>query len=123
MLFEKASRLKIRFEHKGLCSVEDLWDLPLEILNTLFKRLNRRVKDSKEEDLLERKTKEDEILELQVEIVRHIVAVRLAEQKAWEERAERAAKKQKLLGLIAEKQDATLKEMSEEELIKMVNEL
>lgn len=123
MLFEKASRLKLRFEHKGLCSVEDLWDLPLESLNSIFKQLNRQVKDSKEEDLLEKKTKEDEALELQLEVVRHVVAVRLAEQKAREQEAEKTVKKQRILGIIAEKQDASLRDLPIEELSKMVNDL
>jgi len=122
-MFEKASRLKLRFSHKGLCTVEDLWDLPLTQLDTIFKGLNARAKAQKEESLLNEKTQEDEILDLQIAIVRHVVTVRLAERKTREDEVERAAKKQKLLGIIAEKQDASLKDMSVEDLTKLVNEL
>lgn len=122
-MFEKASRLKIRFNCKGFCSVEDLWDLPLRSLDSIFKQLNAEFKTQKEESLLDRKSQEDEILELKISLVRHVVEVRLQEQKAREDAATKAERKQKLLGIIAEKQDADLRGMSVEELTRLVDEL
>lgn len=122
-MFEQASRLKLRFNFKGQSTAEDLWDMPLQALDQIFKGLNAQLKAQKEESLLETKSKEDEILDLKISIVKHVVEVRLREQKAREDEVSKAAKKQKLLGIIAEKQDANLREMSVEDLTKLVDEL
>ena len=122
-MFEKAVRLKLRFNHKGLCTVEDLWDIPLESLDRIFKELNTKLKTQKEESLLENRSKEDEILDLKISIVKHIVEVRLSEQKARTDLAAKSAKKQKLLGIIAEKQDTELRDLSVDELTKLVDDL
>lgn len=122
-MFEKAARFKLRFNHKGLCTVEDLWDLPLRELDSLFKGLNVQLRTEKEESLLEKKSQEDEILELKVALVRHVVEVRLQEQKEREDAAAKAERKQKLLGIVAQKQDAKLLEMTEEDLLKLAEEL
>ena len=97
-MFEKASRLQLRFHHRGLCSVEDLWVLPLEDLDHIFKALNAERKAQTEESLLDVRSPEDEITDLRIAIVKHIVKVRLEEQKAREELAERAAEKRKTIG-------------------------
>ena len=122
-MFERASRLKLRFNYKGMLTVEDLWDLPLAALDKIFKKLNFTAKEQKEESLLDTKSSEDETVDLMIGIVRHIVGVRLLEQKAKEDRVAKAAKKQKLLGIIADKQDAALMDMPIEDLAKLVDEL
>jgi len=122
-MFEKATRLKLRFNHKGLCSVEDLWDLSLKALDAIFKELNAQIKTQKEESLLEIKSQEDEILDLKISLVKHIVGIRLQEQKDRRDVAAKSERKQKLLGVIAEKQDAALRDMSVDELTKLVNEM
>jgi len=113
----------LRFIHKGLCTVEDLWDLPLKSLDSIFKELNNRLKMQKEESLLETKSNEDEILDLQVALIKHVVEVRLAEKKLRLDATEKAARKEKLLGIIAEKQEEGLRGMSIEELTGLVNSL
>lgn len=122
-MFEKASRMKLRFNCKGLCSVEDLWDLPLRALDAIFKDLNSHKKAQSEESLLDIKTQADEFLDLQIGIVKHIVNVRLQEQKSNEDAAAKAARKQKLLGILADKEDEALKNMSEEEIKKVLSEM
>jgi len=122
-MFEKASRLKLRFNYKGTCSVEDLWDMPLEALDYIFKVLNSQLKNEKEESLLEKRSKEEDIVDLKIKIVKHVVEVRLLEQKNRKDEVDKAARKQKLLGVISEKQDAELKNMSVEELTKIINEM
>jgi hypothetical protein len=122
-MFEKAVRLKLRFTHKGLCTVEDLWDIPLESLDRIFKELNTKLKTQKEESLLATRSKEEEILDLKISIVKHIVEVRLSEQKARKDLAAKLSKKQNLLGIIAEKQDNALRDMSVDDLTKLVDEL
>src|SRR5574343_149516 len=113
-MFEKAVRMKLRWNYKGVCTVEDLWDLPLKSLDSIFKELNAKHKTQKEESLLSNKSSEDKTLELQIAIVRHIVEVKLAEKEAREQRAEKAEKKQRLLEIIAKKQDEELENKSVE---------
>ena len=83
-IFEKATKMKLRFEFRGLLSTEDLWDLNLELLDQLYKTLIKKKKSSDDESLLNVKTKEDDIIDLQIEIVKHIVTIKL-EEKAEKE--------------------------------------
>lgn len=59
-LFELATRCKYRFPYRGQITIEDLWDLRLADLDSVFKTLNAEVKKASEESLLKLKTKEDE---------------------------------------------------------------
>jgi len=122
-MFEKATRMKLRFDYKGLCSVEDLWDLSLKDLDNIYKKLNKQSKEQEEASLLNEPTKENAVLSLKMSIVKHIVELKLAEKQRREEASERAAKKQKILDIMAEKQDEQLKSMSLDDLNKLVNEL
>ena len=122
-MFEKASRLKLRFDYRGVATVEDLWDIPMVGLNKVFQGLNAELKVSKEESLLETRDTKDKVLELKVEIIKHIASVRQAEKEAIKNASERKAKKEKLLEIIAKKQDQSLEQMSVEDLTKLVNEL
>lgn len=121
-MFEKANREKIRFPYKGLVSVEDLWDLSVEDLDGIYKRLNSKLKESKEDSLLER-DKTDTALDFQVAIVRHIVEVKLAEAEERKTQIERKEKRQKIMEILSQKQDASMQAMSVKDLQKMLNEL
>lgn len=122
-MFEVAVRTKMRFPFKGLISVEDLWDLSVENLDSIFKALNSQVKKTKEESLLVTKTKEDETLSTMIEIVKHIVNVKLTEENARFQAKEQKEKKQKIMGILSVKQDADLQNKSVEELKAMLDEL
>lgn len=122
-MFEYAVRNKIRFPFKGLISVEDLWDLTLANLDSIYKTLNKQVKQSEEESLLNTKTTVDKELDVQIAIVKHIVAVKLAEQEAREKASAKKAQKQKIMAIIASKQDEALQNTSVEDLQKMLEEL
>ena len=122
-MFEYAVRSKVRFPFKGLISVEDLWDLSLTNLDSIYKTLNKQVKQSEEESLLNTKTTVDKELDVQIAIVKHIVTVKLAEQEAREKASAKKAQKQKIMAIIASKQDEALQNSSVEELQKMLDEL
>ena len=122
-IFEYATRNKVRFSYKGIISVEDLWDLSVTELDKIYKELNTRVKQSQEESLLAVKSEADEELEVQIAIVKHIVAVKLSERAALEKAAEKKAQKQKIMAIIAKKQDESLENASIEDLNKMLAEL
>ena len=122
-MFEYAVRNKVRFPFKGLISVEDLWDFSLTNLDSIYKTLNKQVKQSEEESLLNTKTTVDKELDAQIAIVKHIVAVKLAEQEAREKASAKKAQKQKIMAIIASKQDEALQNSSVEDLQKMLDEL
>ena len=122
-MFEFATRTKMRFPFKGMVSVEDLWDLSVRDLDSIFKTLNTQVKKSQEESLLATKTKEDETLSVQIEIVKHIVKTKLDEAETAKQSKELKEKKQKLMEMIAEKKDEALRNASVEELQAMLDNL
>lgn len=122
-MFEFALRNKVRFPYKGMISVEDLYDLSARELDNVFKTLNAQVKKSQEESLLATKTKEDETLSVQIEIVKYIFNTKLAEAEAAKQSRELKEKKQMLLGLIAEKENEELKNKSADELKAMLESL
>lgn len=122
-VFEIATKEKYRFPYKGQISVEDLWDLSLTSLDNIFKTLNRQTKANQEESLLESKSKEDETLENQIAIVKHIVAMKQEEIAAQADAKANKEKREKIMAILADKKDAALKEMSVDELEKMLAEM
>lgn len=122
-LFETATRNKMRFPFRGMISVEDLWDLSLTNLDSVFKTLNAEAKKSEEESLLETKSKENEELSNKIEIVKYIVNIKLEEKKTRENARKNAEMKQRLLEIKAKRQNAALENMSDEDLDKMLAEL
>jgi hypothetical protein len=124
MIFEKATRMKLRFTTtKGKLITEDLWDLNLKQLNTLAKSLNKELKESKESDFLEEENKEDIVLKLKFDIVLYILNTKKAELNEHKDFVLKKANKAKLLDILAKKQDAALENLSEEELKKKIDEL
>lgn len=124
-MFEKASRLKLRFKTaKGLCNTEDLWDLKLKgsgpNLDDIAVALHQELKDKNEISFVEPKEDGSEELRLKFNIVKHVIDVKLAEQKARAEARQVKEKKQRLLGIIADKEDQALKDMSLDDLKKML---
>jgi hypothetical protein len=126
-MFEKASRLKIRFQSpKGPLLVEDLWDLPLRSdtgkanLDDIARALNKILKSQEDESFVTTSKPVDNVLQLKFDIVKHVIVTRLAENDAASKARENAERKQKILGIIAAKQDEALAKMSVEELSKMV---
>lgn len=122
-MFEIATRTKMRFPFKGMVTVEDLWDLSVQNLDKVFKALNSQRKEAQEESLLSAKSSADEVLDTQIEIVKYIVGVKLDEQAARLKAAENKEKKQKIMALMAKKDDEALENMSKEELQKLLDEI
>jgi len=118
-MFEKATRMKLRFPHKGQCTVEDLWDLGVTALDGIYKTLRAAQKDQEGDSLLA-EHRPDSALALQVEIVRHIVAVKQAEAAEKKAAVDKRAQKERIMELIARKQDEALASKSVEELTALV---
>ena len=122
-LFEIATKNKYRFPYKGLISVEDIWDLSVNSLDQIYKTLNKQRKEMGEESLLKTKSLEESVLENKIEIVKYIVAVKEQEKANRVAEFEKAEKKQRIMSIIAEKQDAALADMDIADLQKMLDEL
>ena len=121
-MFEVAVRNKFRYPYKGVIATEDLWDLSVQQLDGIFKTLKSQAKKAKEESLLDTRTPEDEILTAKIEIIKYIVNTKLEEAKQAERAKEAHDQKQKILGILAEKQDEDLRNKTPEELIAMLNQ-
>jgi len=122
-IFEYATRNKLRFASvRGELSVEQLWDVPLRSkddfnLNIVAKTANKMLKDISEESFVETsKTTQHTRLETAMEVVKYVIDTKLAEETAAKKRAENKIEKEKLLAILAEKQDGKLSELSEKEL-------
>ncbi|MFN8575244.1 MAG: hypothetical protein U0354_00155 [Candidatus Sericytochromatia bacterium] len=128
-MFEKASRLKLRYEtSKGKLSVEDLWDLPLISnsglhLDSIAKDLYLQLKSGVDVSFVIKEKKSDEIIQLKFDIVKHIIDVKLAEKEQAEQIKLNKERKQQILAVIAQKENEQLLGNSLEDLKKMAESL
>lgn len=128
-MFEKASRQKLRFNVQGgVYAVEDLWDLPLQSikgnsLDSIAIGLSKEIKALGEESFVTTKPVGNDLLQLKLDIVKHIIVTKQAENETRAKAAANKAAKDKILGLIAQKQDEDLSSKSLEELLKLAEEL
>lgn len=123
MLFETATRKKFRFPYRGKISTEDLWDLSVNHLDEIYKSLNKEMKDSCEDSLLETPSAENEDLAMKIEIIKHIVGVKKAEKEARITEIERADMRRKIMEVKAQRENEKLVNMSDEDLDKMLEDL
>lgn len=121
-VFEYATRKKVRFQFKGQISVEDLWDLSLENLDSIYKMLKAQAKAEQGESLLRKANPIEELLGVQIAIVTHIANVKLEEREARQKDRERRERNARIKEIIAQKQDADLQNKSVEELERMLEE-
>ena len=120
-MFIKASRKKIRFAtSKGLCTVEDLWDLPLSALDNMAIQLNRKIKAQAEESFISKPKSQLDTTDF--EIVKFVIDTRVAEIDAKTVAAAKAAKKAKLRAILERKQDESLEQLSVEEIERLLAE-
>jgi DNA gyrase/topoisomerase IV subunit A len=125
-LFEYATRNKLRFMSvKGELTLEQLWDVPLRSrddfnLNAVAKVANM-AKEAIEVSYVETtKTEANVRLETALEVVKYIIDVKLADEAVAKKRADNKIEKEKLLAILAEKQDGKLSALSEAELKKRI---
>lgn len=122
-IFEAASRNKYRYPYKGLVTTEDLWDLTQAQLDMVYKALNKGVSEAQVSSLMCKVTEVDAELLNKIEIVKYIFNAKEAEAEARKNDAVKSAKKQRILDILAKKQEDALQNMSEDELKKMLDEL
>lgn len=125
--FIKASRLKLRFSvGRGDVSVEDLWDLSLNSLDTVAKAVNKQLKQEDGEESFiptANKRKVATHNDLRLEILKYIIGVKVEEQNASKARAEKVARLSQLRELAANKQLEAFAAQSLEDVEKQIAEL
>lgn len=122
-IFEAASKNKYRYPYKGMITTEDLWDLTPAQLDIVYKALNKGVSEAQISSLMCKVTEVDAELLNKIEIVKYIFNAKEAEAEARKNDAAKHAKKQRILDILAQKQEDALQNMSEDELKKMLDEL
>lgn len=129
-LFEYATRNKLRFfSTRGELNAEQLWDVPLRSrddfnLNTIAKAANKAWKEISEQNFVETSMTPAHVkCELAFKTVAYVIETKLTEEAATEKRMANKLEKEKLLKILAEKQDGKLSELSERELKKRISDL
>lgn len=119
-IFMNATKKKYRFNFRGICGVEDLWDLRVEDLDSIYKSLKKQQKENDGESLLSTASKEDKVLNEKIEIVKAIVADKLAAAEKARNAAKKRRENQRILEIMADKKDAALRDKTIEELQAML---
>ncbi|GAB7037135.1 MULTISPECIES: hypothetical protein [Catenuloplanes] len=129
-IFEKATREKFRYPSaKGQLTTEQLWELPLTAksgfsLDEVAKAVNAELKAVDTESFVATETNPAKAtLETKLEIVKHVIAVRIADDRAAKAAAANKLEKEKLLEILGRKQDAALENLTEAELLARINNL
>lgn len=128
-MFEQASRMKLRISTPaGNLSVEDLWELPLSSrtnklnLDDIARSLHQELKNQDDVSFVTEKTSpKQSLLQLQFDIVKHIIDVKLSERNAAVNATKEKEKKDKILKIISEKEEDNLKNLSVDELKAMLS--
>lgn len=126
-IFEKAAKVRLRFDtQKGQLVVEDLFDLSLQSLDRLAQAVNRNLKAEAEESFLpdtNKARKAQTYNDLRLEVLKHVIDVKLKEQDAAKQREDRKAKLESLKALAANKQSEAFAAQSLEEIMAQINAL
>ena len=109
-----------------MLSIEDLWDLSLEVLNNMLKNIKRSMKtSSEEEDYLDAKTVsiEDADNQLRFDVLKHVFDTKKGERDQRTIAAAAKIEYEKILTQLARREEDKLNTMSEEDLRKRLEEL
>lgn len=118
-MFKQASKLKLRFQtNRGVLSAEQLWDLTQTDLANAIKAVKKVLKTGDDDELsfLESTKVVDVENQLRFDILKDVYLTKKKEAEESRDAAANKAHNQKILALIAEKQEEGLKGKSIEEL-------
>ena len=120
-MYKLASKQKVRFQtSKGSLGVENLWDLSITELDVLAVSLEDEYKESGKKSFLVKKSEKDKTAKLKFDIVLDILTTKIEEQEVLANAQEVKAHNQKIMGLIQEKKEESLKNKSVAELERMI---
>lgn len=129
-IFEQASRKSLTFQTvRGVISTNELWTIPLQSksgfdLDNIAKSVARELKAMDEESFVETNTNPAKgLAALRLEILKHIIGVKQEENLARKNAAANAEMRERLLGVLAEKQADELKHLTKEEILAQLEKL
>lgn len=118
-MYKQASKLGLRFQtNRGVLSVEQLWQLTLTDLGNAIKAVKKVLVKNDDDELsfLETTKTIDVENQLRFDILKDVYLTKKKESDDLKQIADIKAHNQKILALIAEKQESELKGKSIEEL-------
>lgn len=120
-IFELGTRKKLRFPFRGASTIEDLWDLSQEELDSIYVKLKE---SKKEAGLMDTKdSSENDEIELKMSIVKEVFQVKQEEIEDRKNAMIKEQARQEILEALRAKDSEELKGMSREELEKKLQEL
>lgn len=123
-IIEKSVLSRNRFKSpNGNITTEDLLDLKPEVLNEMAKEVNRELSLESEEDFLKNRSVEASGLSEKLEVLKYVINLKLAERDRRANEKVRADERQRLLRILAERQEEDIKSLSTEDLKKRLEEL
>jgi len=129
-IFLEAAKRKFRFTStRGILLTEQLWDLPLTAANgfnldAVAKAINTQIKALEAESFVENaNSKALNQLVDELEVVKAVIADKQAENKAAAERAEKRARRHKLLEALETVEATELAGKTRDQLLKELEEL
>lgn len=120
---------KLRFEYKGLISTEDLFDLSLKDLDEIYRKLKKELDEYKQysaDSLLDDDAEKDETyeeLQLKIDIVTAVFSHLKKQQEELQRKIALQNQRDKILGIIADKQDEELSNKSISELKEILDNM
>lgn len=123
-LFEVASRRKLRFDSKhGKITVEELWDLSLESIDSIAVALNNKIKTTETVSFVSNVSSVNTEDKLKFDIVIHIINTRKAESDALRDRQLKAERARTIRAELSRRKEDAIKTKSDEDLQKELDEL
>ena len=119
-IIEQGTRQKLRFNYKGIVTIEDLFDIPLTKLDIMHGELKKIITLTSEESLLNNKSFETKETELKIAIIKHVVVTRQEENKLKLDKQTRIERNEKIKGIIASKKDKHLEGLDVKDLESML---
>lgn len=119
--FKSASQQKLRFQtNKGMLTTEQLWDLSLEDLDTLAVSLENEYKQSDKKSFLTKVSVKDKATKLRFDVVLDVLNTKSEEMHTATEAREVKEHNKKIIELISQKKDESLKNKTVKELEAML---
>jgi hypothetical protein len=120
-MYKEASKQKLRIAtDRGSLSVEQLWDLKATELDGIAVSLDAQYKTSKGKSFIVKKTIKDKIIKLKFDVVLDILTTKLEENETLLNAKGVREHNEKIMTIIAKKQDESLEGLSIKDLEKQL---
>lgn len=120
-IFELGTRKKLRFPFRGSLTIEELWDLSIEELDSVYIKLRNSKKETGLLDV-EKSPKNDDI-ELKMDIVKEVFRVKTEEMETRKVEILKEQERQEIMEALRAKDSEELKNMTRDELEKKLQNL